>query len=125
MVDVGYLQLGVAALSGGGVSFVLGKLIERGHAREQSEIMRLREDFDKCEKRHEECRADYLALSERVRAVEASTPSYLARWVKDQDKKIVDDNQAGVNSMAYVPGPYSQAEQGLVSFTTWYLRQLS
>lgn len=47
-------------------------------------------------------------------------------WVvtTDQDKKIVDDNQAGVNSMAYRPGMYSNAEQGLTKFTMWYLEQL-
>lgn len=82
-------QLIVAALSGGGISFVIGKLIDRRHASEQSEIQRLREDFDKCEKRHEECQRDLTELSERVRAVEASTPSYLARWVKGQDKKLI------------------------------------
>jgi Rieske 2Fe-2S family protein len=51
--------------------------------------------------------------------------TWLWRVTTDQDKKIVDDNQAGVNSMAYRPGPYSITEQGLTRFTTWYLRQIA
>jgi len=43
----------------------------------------------------------------------------------DQDKKIVDDNQSGVNSVAYQPGPYSKVEQGLTRFTAWYLAEIS
>jgi Rieske 2Fe-2S family protein len=43
----------------------------------------------------------------------------------EQDKKIVEDNQAGVNSAAYEPGPYSLAEQGLVRFNQWYMKQLA
>lgn len=49
-------------------------------------------------------------------------------WLWDvttqQDKKIVDDNQAGVNSLAYRPGPYSNTERGLTRFTMWYLKQI-
>jgi Rieske 2Fe-2S family protein len=50
--------------------------------------------------------------------------TWLWRVTTDQDKKIVDDNQAGVNSMAYRPGPYSNTEQGLTRFTTWYLKHI-
>ena len=50
--------------------------------------------------------------------------TWLWKVTTDQDKKIVDDNQAGVNSLAYRSGPYSMTEQGLTWFTTWYLRQI-
>jgi phenylpropionate dioxygenase-like ring-hydroxylating dioxygenase large terminal subunit len=51
--------------------------------------------------------------------------TWLWRVTTDQDAKIVDDNQAGVNSLAYQPGPYSQTEPGLVRFTSWYLSQIA
>ncbi len=51
--------------------------------------------------------------------------TWLWRVTTDQDKKIVDDNQAGVNSIAYQPGPYSETEPGLTRFTNWYVRQLA
>lgn len=50
--------------------------------------------------------------------------TWLWKVTTDQDKKIVDDNQAGVNSLAYRPGPYSMTEQGLTRFTAWYLQQI-
>ena len=37
------------------------------------------------------------------------------------DKKIIQDNQAGVNSRFYEPGPYSTMEEMTQDFTTWYL----
>lgn len=39
----------------------------------------------------------------------------------DQDKVLVERNQEGVNSVGFVPGPYSQqAEQGVIRFVEWY-----
>jgi len=51
--------------------------------------------------------------------------TWLWRVTTDQDKQIVDDNQAGVNSLAYQPGPYSETETGLTRFTNWYLAQVA
>ena len=42
-----------------------------------------------------------------------------------QDKKITEDNQAGVLSRAYRPGPYSIQEANLRRLKTWYLERLS
>ena len=42
----------------------------------------------------------------------------------EQDKKIVDDNQAGVNSRFYRPGPYSDFEPDVKQFIAWYLERL-
>ena len=41
-----------------------------------------------------------------------------------QDKKITEDNQAGVCSESYQPGPYSTQEARNVVFKQWYLDQL-
>ncbi len=40
-----------------------------------------------------------------------------------QDKELSENNQAGVNSRSYVPGPYSQEAEMLAQrFTDWYCR---
>lgn len=41
-----------------------------------------------------------------------------------QDQKIVNENQIGVNSSRYTPGPYSLREYGTADFTAWYLAKL-
>ena len=40
------------------------------------------------------------------------------------DKRIIEDNQKGVLSKKYVPGPLSKMEKGLEKFKSWYLRHL-
>ncbi len=43
----------------------------------------------------------------------------------DEDRRIVEDNQRGVNSPAYRPGPYSRVQEGGVNqFVDWYCRTL-
>ncbi|MTI45541.1 Rieske 2Fe-2S family protein [Roseibium hamelinense] len=43
----------------------------------------------------------------------------------DEDRQIVEENQVGINSPAYVPGPYSQRqESGVIQFIDWYARTL-
>ncbi len=41
-----------------------------------------------------------------------------------QDAKIVNENQIGVNSSRYEPGPYSEREYGTADFISWYLARL-
>ena len=39
----------------------------------------------------------------------------------DQDRKVVEENQIGVNSPAYQPGPYSPSQEaGVIQFVDWY-----
>jgi len=39
----------------------------------------------------------------------------------DEDREIVEANQMGINSPAYLPGPYSQIqESGVIQFVDWY-----
>ena len=49
-------------------------------------------------------------------------------WMWDKttiaDKKIIENNQKGVLSKHYKPGPLSLMEKGLEKFKAWYLRQL-
>ncbi|MDT0683183.1 aromatic ring-hydroxylating dioxygenase subunit alpha [Roseicyclus sp. F158] len=49
-------------------------------------------------------------------------------WIatNDEDRRVVEDNQQGINSPAYTPGPYSQfQESGVLQFVDWYCRSLS
>jgi Rieske 2Fe-2S family protein len=50
-------------------------------------------------------------------------------WLWDvttrQDKKLTVDNQLGVNSRFYQPGPYSEGEPTTAEFTAWYLEQVA
>ena len=49
-------------------------------------------------------------------------------WVWDettkQDKKITEDNNAGVQSSRYRPGPYSMHEAKVATFIRWYLNSI-
>lgn len=43
----------------------------------------------------------------------------------DEDRQIVEENQIGINSPAYEPGPYSPVqESGVIQFIDWYARTL-
>ena len=50
------------------------------------------------------------------------------KWMWDvttiADKRIIEDNQKGVLSKKYLPGPLSKMERGLEKFKSWYLRHL-
>jgi phenylpropionate dioxygenase-like ring-hydroxylating dioxygenase large terminal subunit len=47
-------------------------------------------------------------------------------WIRTglEDKTITENNQAGVNSMRYEPGPYSMMERQLEDFVQWYFARL-
>lgn len=43
----------------------------------------------------------------------------------DEDRRIVEENQVGIRSAGYVPGPYSHDhEGGVIQFIDWYRRTL-
>ncbi len=47
------------------------------------------------------------------------------KWLWDvttiADKEIIENNQAGVNSRFYEPGPYTEMEDFTRRFSDWYL----
>ncbi len=47
------------------------------------------------------------------------------RLTSEQDWKLCEDNQAGVNSRFYMPGPYAPDERGVEHFVRWYLKSLA
>ena len=51
--------------------------------------------------------------------------TWLWKTTSAEDKKIVEMNQAGVNSRFFEPGPYSLQETYASRFVDWYLEELS
>jgi phenylpropionate dioxygenase-like ring-hydroxylating dioxygenase large terminal subunit len=51
--------------------------------------------------------------------------TWLWKTTSAEDKKIVEMNQAGVNSRFFVPGPYSLQEAYAARFVDWYLEELA
>ncbi|SFH51032.1 aromatic ring-hydroxylating oxygenase subunit alpha [Modicisalibacter xianhensis] len=55
-------------------------------------------------------------------------PEQLRRvWdaTNDQDRRLAEENQRGINSKAYQPGPYSETyEFGVIDFIDWYAERL-
>ena len=51
--------------------------------------------------------------------------TWLWRVTTDADKIITEDNQKGVNSRYYEPGPYAPAEPSAIRWIDWYLNEIS
>lgn len=51
------------------------------------------------------------------------------KWMWDvttiEDTRIIIDNQKGVNSSRYAPGPYAPLEDYSSDFTRWYLERIA
>jgi stachydrine N-demethylase len=44
----------------------------------------------------------------------------------EEDRRVVEENQVGVTSPAYEPGPYSQKqESGVIQFIDWYIARMT
>ena len=50
--------------------------------------------------------------------------TWLWRVTSEADKRITEDNQKGVNSRFYQPGPYAPVEQNLIRWVDWYLGEV-
>jgi phenylpropionate dioxygenase-like ring-hydroxylating dioxygenase large terminal subunit len=50
--------------------------------------------------------------------------TWLWKTTYGQDVALAENNQRGVNTPSYVPGPYSLTESGTSLFVDWYLKQL-
>jgi Rieske 2Fe-2S family protein len=67
----------------------------------------------------------WLVAEEAVEGVDYDLDTLTRLWTATnlQDRALVENNQLGVDSPAYKPGPYSpEAEALLVRFTDWYCR---
>jgi len=50
---------------------------------------------------------------------------WMWRVTSKADKRIVEDNQLGVNSRFYEPGPYAPMEARVAAWTEWYLKEIA
>ncbi|SFD68516.1 aromatic ring-hydroxylating oxygenase subunit alpha [Roseivivax sediminis] len=69
----------------------------------------------------------WLVHKDAVEGVDYDLERLTEVWIhtNDEDRAIVEENQRGVNSPAYEPGPYSpQHEAGVIAFVDWYARTL-
>ncbi len=75
---------------------------------------------------HTEMEVLWLVHQEAVEGVDYDVGrlTWLWKTTSAEDKKIVEMNQAGVNSRFFVPGPYSLQETYAARFVEWYLEEL-
>lgn len=65
----------------------------------------------------------WLVHKDAVEGVDYDVKRLTEVWVatNDEDRQVVEDNQIGINSPGYVPGPYSPIqENGVMQFVDWY-----
>ncbi|KIC44808.1 Rieske (2Fe-2S) protein [Ruegeria sp. ANG-S4] len=70
----------------------------------------------------------WLVHKDAVEGVDYDLKRLTEVWIatNDEDRQVVEDNQLGINSPAYVPGPYSGIQEaGVMQFVDWYCRILS
>ncbi len=51
--------------------------------------------------------------------------TWLWKVTSEADKRIIEQNQLGVNSRYYEPGPYTPMEQNTRRYVEWYLREIA
>ena len=51
--------------------------------------------------------------------------TWLWRVTTEADKRITEDNQKGVNSQYYEPGPYAPVEPNAIAWMRWYLGEVA
>ena len=65
----------------------------------------------------------WLVHKDAVEGVDYDVARLREVWdaTNDQDRRLAEENQRGINSTAYQPGPYSKTyEFGVVNFIDWY-----
>lgn len=69
----------------------------------------------------------WLVRADAKEGVDYNREELLWLWkvTTEQDKRIIEDNQAGVDSRTYEPGPLAPVERGLARFAADYLRAIS
>lgn len=65
----------------------------------------------------------WLVHKDAVEGVDYDPKKLRVVWdaTNDQDRRLAEDNQRGINSIGYQPGPYSKTfEFGVINFIDWY-----
>ncbi len=74
-----------------------------------------------------EVQTTWLVHKDAVEGVDYNLHDLTVVWehTNDEDRRVVEDNQAGINSPAYEPGPYSAShEDGVIQFVAWYMARM-
>ncbi|SDI57833.1 aromatic ring-hydroxylating oxygenase subunit alpha [Alloyangia pacifica] len=74
-----------------------------------------------------EVQTTWLVHKDAVEGVDYDLENLIRVWehTNDEDRRVVEDNQQGINSPAYEPGPYSAThEDGVLQFVSWYLDRM-
>ncbi|WP_370225996.1 aromatic ring-hydroxylating oxygenase subunit alpha [Pararhodobacter marinus] len=75
-----------------------------------------------------EVQTTWLVNKDAVEGVDYDLKTLTEVWeaTNDEDRRVVEDNQRGINSPAYEPGPYSPIqESGVRQFVDWYCDTLA
>ncbi len=70
-----------------------------------------------------EVRTTWLVHKDAVEGVDYDLNRLTEVWLatNDEDRQVVEENQIGIRSPAYEPGPYSPLqEEGVIQFVDWY-----
>ncbi len=70
----------------------------------------------------------WLVHKDAVEGVDYNLKDLTEVWLatNDEDRQVVEENQKGILSPAYEPGPYStRQEEGVIHFVDWYCRIMS
>ncbi|MCG7575101.1 aromatic ring-hydroxylating dioxygenase subunit alpha [Phaeobacter sp. CNT1-3] len=70
----------------------------------------------------------WLVHKDAVEGVDYDLKRLTEVWMatNDEDRRVVEDNQQGINSPSYTPGPYSPLqESGVLQFVEWYCAKLA
>lgn len=70
----------------------------------------------------------WLVHKDAVEGVDYDVQTLTEVWLatNDEDRQVVEENQLGILSPAYEPGPYSPIhEQGVIQFIDWYCATMS
>ena len=83
----------------------------------QAEVELRAQELERLRQRQEAQRETVEQLRQTLRQVWDAT--------NDQDRRLAEENQRGINSTAYQPGPDSQTyEFGVVNFVDWYSERM-
>jgi len=72
-------------------------------------------------------RTTWLVHEDAVEGVDYGVENLTAVWkaTNEQDRRLAENNQRGVLSRAYVPGPYNPSEFMLTDFNDWYIEKMN
>ncbi|MBT9383774.1 aromatic ring-hydroxylating dioxygenase subunit alpha [Pseudooceanicola sp. CBS1P-1] len=75
-----------------------------------------------------EVQTTWLVHKDAVEGVDYDLKNLTHVWeeTNDEDRRVVEDNQQGILSPAYEPGPYSEIQEtGVIGFVDWYAQTMT